>query len=361
MDPKKLFLEHFEKLALGVAGVLLLGFFAFSVLGETPAEAESAKVDRYNKNISAKLQTARSMLERHRRSEPKPKYLDAVRQELSGGPLPVAFPDWLLHKRPLVATKVYGVDVPEPEHLPPVEFKGAPGLGRIALSWQENGQNRLVVVERYVVFRREGKAGEWVQVAEQDGAVHSYVDSEAEPRKDYWYRLESRATIDEGSPTVERHKIELPEEKRVTVSLEIGPFTTKRDVYLEVVAVQAPTLQDRIEGRTVTKQAWMKVYKYFGEEDAWRVSDTITIKPGEPIGEVQERGGGKIDYTTDYRLVDVEKKDVKEDKGGGLMVSVEAHFAEVRDEKTGETFTINNRDKDPDLEAVKQAMQGGDE
>jgi len=365
MDAKELFLAHFEKLALGVASLALVWVLGGTLLGGG-TEDRAQTVARYNKELARKKTAAKASLEERRRTEPPPTLLAAVQRELTGGAFPQSFPAWLFHKRPKILTKVIGQVLPDPIHRPPVSFQGKPGLGRISMSW-EDGRNEYVEVVTVKIFRRLGERGEWKEIGEVDGGVHSYQDREAEPRKQYWYMIESHAQLD-SSKTIRRYnkgeiRIELPEKMVVLRSIAIGPFQTQRDTYLDVIQVQAPTIEDRIKGRQVSKIAWMKVYKYFADDGVWRVSPQLVLHSGDKVGDQVRLRGKDIDFSTGFVLKDVKFKKLEKQGPGGFSFKVDAHVAVVQDVRSGETFEINNQVRDKGLEDVidqlKAARPGG--
>jgi hypothetical protein len=58
MDVQKLFLDHFEKLALGIAGAILAAFILTTVVKTPPAELRQKDVEKANKEITAKAKAA---------------------------------------------------------------------------------------------------------------------------------------------------------------------------------------------------------------------------------------------------------------------------------------------------------------
>lgn len=359
MDARELLIQHFEKFALGVAGLVLLAIVGGSLFGKSEAQAASDRVDNFNREIVRKIRAAQAQIEQRRQSEPAPTYFADAQRELVGGAFPNAFPGWLFHKRPKIATWVIGREIPEPRHLPPVDVAGSPGLGVIALSWAD-GRNEYVEVTAYAVYRRDAEDGAWEKVADLDGAVHSYQDRSAEARKQYWYYVESKAAV--SNRVLQAEQIELAEDQVRQRSIEIGPFQTQRDVYIEVVQVTAETLEDRIAGRKVDEQAWIKVYRHFTDEGQWRVSKQFVVPVGKPVGEVVKVRGQSIDFHTDYVLKDTDIRQIEKQSPGGFTLKVGAHFAVIEDPKTGESFEINNQVKDKALESVIDAMKGrGDE
>ncbi|MFC1705722.1 hypothetical protein ACFL59_02735 [Planctomycetota bacterium] len=359
MDLKKVLLDHFEKLALGIAGLCLLGFLGSSIFGRSAAQEVSGKVDRYNREISAKIEKAADQQKKLQKTERKPEHADSVKQALAGGPYPQAFPSWLFHKRPLMIVAVKGEEIVDPVHLPPVDFTGEGGLGTIAISWQENPANHLVDIDAYKVYRKEREAGDWYELAELDGAAHSYRDEDTEPRRQYWYYVESYGAEAKGHNYVKRHGIELAADKRVTRTGEVGPYSTKQAVYVRLMSVVPKlTAAERIENIPREQMAYVRVYKYFRDTKEWRESRQFTHKPGERIGGEQKSGRETYDFSTDYELIETSRRHMEKNRAG-LKLKVEADFAELRDTKTGEKFEINNQVKEKGLEEVLNELKGG--
>lgn len=362
MDAKKVLIEQFDKIALGFSGAILLGFLATSFFGGSVADAKSTEVAESNQRIKDKMEQADLAHDRLRRSEEAPQFDETVKRALAGGPYPSQMAEWLFHRRPRVITKVIGIEIPDLEHLPPVDVAGSPGLGQISISWAENPSNQLVVVESYTIFRKDAQGGEWGDVAQLDGSVHAWKDTTAEPRGEYWYLVESHGIENKAHPVVKRHDLKLAEDKKVRRSIEVGPFRTKRDIYLELTQViPKPSRDERIRGEPDNQRAWIKVYKYFTDEGAWQVSPQYTLTPGQDVGKVEKIGGKEVDFTTPYVLVETDRRDLEKQipgEGGGSF-TVKDQMAKIKDKKTGEVFEIYIKTKDPGLESVLQEMKGG--
>src|SRR5262245_40009087 len=115
MDAKKLFLDHFEKIALAIAGIVLAAFILTTLVQAQPADKYRSDVDRANRAIAAKIELAKT-------NAPQPLMPTAAKEveaALGGGPEPARIPDWLVHKKPVIATRIEGVEVPEPKHFAP--------------------------------------------------------------------------------------------------------------------------------------------------------------------------------------------------------------------------------------------------
>ena len=115
MDAKTLFLEHFEKLALGIAGLILGAFILTAVVQDQPADMQRGKVVKANSEISRKEDLAKGL-------QLKAEQSTAAREvevALKSPSLPKDFPGWLVHKRPVIVSKIEGVDIPEAHHFAP--------------------------------------------------------------------------------------------------------------------------------------------------------------------------------------------------------------------------------------------------
>src|SRR5262245_9400009 len=153
MDAKKLFLDHFEKIALAIAGIVLAAFILTTLVQAQPADKFRGDVDRANRAIAAKIELAKN-------NAPQPPALPGAREvegALSGGGADAAkLPDWLVHKKPVIATRTEGVEVPEPKHFAPTVEAPKSDLGQIGIRWAEHSGNHLVKIDRYDVLRAEG-------------------------------------------------------------------------------------------------------------------------------------------------------------------------------------------------------------
>jgi cell division protein FtsL len=103
-DGKKFFLDHFEKMAFGVAGLALL-LFLVSMFSGSEAKVQAAKVTKLNSEIKEKKQEATDRLEELKRRQKAPAFQQVIQQELAGGLFPGEMPKWLFHRRPFIADK----------------------------------------------------------------------------------------------------------------------------------------------------------------------------------------------------------------------------------------------------------------
>ncbi len=351
MDAKQVVLEYVDKIALGVAGLILVVLVVLPLLGETPAQAQRAKVDRYNRKITA-LRAAVN------ENPPKPPQLDVARQvrrALAGGPAPELWPSWLMHKRVLVLCRRIGIVMPDPpEHYAPVDVSGAGGLGAITIEWADNPRNRLVKIVGFRIERNDvdpKRDDAWKVVARVGGSTHRFRDTQGlEPGKKYWYRVISRASEDAGLSVVRKYDLTLAPEQRERRSVVLGPFSTQPEVYLELQSVRVKEIRN---GQLVQPLAYMKVYKFFRDEGRWEPSPLLTVKPGERIGTTLRRRGKTLDFTTPWELVRTRRTKRERQLPGGTRLMETLDVALVRNVHTGEEIEINNRDRDEVLGRIK--------
>ncbi|GIW72619.1 MAG: hypothetical protein KatS3mg102_2161 [Planctomycetota bacterium] len=353
MDVKELLLEHFEKLALGVAGLVLVWLVGQPLLASSPSERLQDEVARYNARLAVLKAHAEANAPR-----PEPIELEReVQRALAGGLPPQPWPSWLMHRRPVVLVRTIGVQLPDPpEHHPPIDLSGRGGLGAIAISWAANPRNRLVAVQNYRVYRaagklpREGEPG-WTLLATLGPGEHSYRDTAVEPEQQYWYYVESHAVEDRKHPVVEKHEFRLPEEQQRQRSAVIGPFATQPQTYVEIISVQPREVR---EGRLIEPFAYVKVWRFFDDERRWRDSPLLKVEVGQQVGGVQRVGTREYDFTTPWELVGTRKRIVDRELGPGLQVKEEQDVAELRHRQTGQEIELNNKVRDPVLELIKK-------
>jgi hypothetical protein len=356
VDAKKVLLEIFDKLLLGVAALLLAGYLAFAVLQPSPADAARDKVATYNRTIAGLKEIAE-------RNPPKLEPLTAARdieEALQGGPLPEELPAWLFHKRPLVVLRVKAEAVDEPQHLPPTDVAATPGLGQIAISWQESSKLKWVSVTGYKVYRAEQEPKDWKEIASLDGNAHAYRDRDVRSGVAYYYCVESTADVDKTKDYVKRHNLELAEDQRRQRSDQVGPVMTRRDVFVDVLgATPKATIQQRAAGDNHPAEGFLKVWKWFEEAKEWKQSSPVRYHPGDKIGGVEGFGSSKLDFSTDYVFEDVEPAQVKKQIGSVESV-VTINFVVLRDGRTGQKVKICLEEPDPELVKVKANPKGED-
>lgn len=357
MDAKTFFLAHFEKLALGLAGLIFGAFLFMVLLQEQPADKHRQSVQTSNQQISRKEELAKA-------SYPKPEVPTAAREvevALKSPALAKEFPTWLVHKRPVIVYKTEGVDIPTARHFAPNIEASEGSLGSISFRWSDDPRNTLVKVDKYVVKRAEGKeAKDWHEVATIDAGTTSFVDREVKPKTNYFYQVVSYASVDTTHPSVQKVKakgfdVPLDQAEGVIASPVVGPLQTKPDVKLECVDVVVKTspeeLKQGVPPRTPT--AFIKVWKYFPDKKLWDKWQYTTVKVGEMIGKVEQVGSEKRDFKSDFKLVETKTKRVPTKFG-----ETDAPVAVIEDTVTGERFEISPKIPDPELEKIKANPKG---
>jgi hypothetical protein len=364
MDPKQFLLEHFEKMSLGIACAIFGAFIVTSIAQESPADQQRLKVAKANTAIAHKKELAESRA-------PRPEQPTAAREvevALKSPSLPKEFPEWLFHKRPVIATKIEGVDIPEAHHYPPAIEASEGGLGMIGFRWSDDARNTLVKVDKYVVKRAEGaEATNWKEIATVEAGRTSYTDKDVKPKTNYFYQVVSYASVDTTHPNVVRVKqkgfdVTLPSNEVALASPVIGPLQTKRDIFVEVVSVVTKLTPEEIKmgAQPRTPAAYLKVWKYFPERKEWLNAQYTQVKIGETVGKLETVGVDKRDFKTDFKLVETKRVRVP-----GRFGEIEADCAVIEDTTAGERTEINNQTPDPELEKVKKnprpGADGGDE
>jgi hypothetical protein len=365
MDAKKLFLDHFEKLAIGIAAIFLV-LFALGFAKQSPAAAQQTNVAKANKLIQEKAEKAS-------KEAPKPPQPTAAREvqiALEGGALPEKLPSWLFHKKPAIETKIEGVETPPAEHFAPTIDASKGDLGRIGLRWADAAGNSLVKIDKYVVYRAEGEANpeNFKPCATLEAGKTSFTDAEVKTKTNYFYQVESHASVDESDQKVKNaakkgFPVELAQEMRVLRSTIAGPLTTLPDVYLQLVQVTtrptAAEIKDNPAEANRQASAYITVWKFFPDKKEWLKQPYTQVKPGEAIGDVQTVGAKKQDFTTDYKLIETKKIQIPK-KMGAAEVMLDADAAVIEDVTTKQQFEINNQQPDAGLVEVMKNPKLGD-
>lgn len=356
MDAKQMLLEHFEKIALGIAGLILAAFILTAIVQEQPADTQRNKVLSANAAISRKEEAAKA-------NAPKPEQRSEAREvevAMKSPALAKDLPSWLFHKRPVIAVKIEGVDIPEAHHFAATIEASEGGLGSIGFRWADDPRDALVKIDKYVIKRAEGKeAKDWKDIETVEAGRTSFTDKNVKPKTNYFYKVVSYASVDTSHVAVQRVKakgfdVVLAAAEVVLESAVIGPLQTKMDVRLEVVNVTLKTTPDEIkQGKTpTTPSAYLKVWKYFPDKQMWIPQQYTTVRVGAMIGGVEPSG----DFKTDYRLIATKRIRVP-----GKFGEVDADTIEIEDVTTGERIEINNVVLDPELEKIKKNPKPGSE
>jgi hypothetical protein len=353
VDAKKLLLEIFDKVLLGLVAALFAAYVALAMLSPSPADKARDTVNQYNRRIS-------ELKERATNNAPKAPgshRLDDVSVALGGGPLPEEVPGWLFHKRPFTEVRVKSETLDEPAHYAPVNPKGTPGLGQIAVSWEESTQNKFVVIESYKVFRAEGEAKDWKEIKTLDGKAHSFLDKGVQTRTNYWYYVESHAKIDADHPYVKKHpETALAAGDDVKKSDQVGPFVTNSDVFVEVInATPKSTIAEISKGDDHPASVQLHVWKHFESLKEWKSSQltTYTLDPDKPtkVGGPEGFGSSKLDFSTDVVITGVV---TRQEKVEGMDASLTVQVVVFKDTKTGDVLEIVAGRPDPNVERFKK-------
>lgn len=300
MDPKALFLEHFEKggLALALGTLVLIGVGTVSPPRALCSERLEPGV------LRAKVETARAHLSsaRHEAVAP-PDLLSKVRARLNPAAVPQVspFPGWVMHRRPALVLWTERTTVPDVVHGAPVRvLSTAPRRDRIAVSWEPSARNAHVAVSRFVIERKEGD-GPWLELARPAATQRTHVDATVRARRTYRYRVASVARIDDEDPEVKKHGLTLARTAARRVSAPTVAITTRRRAY-------AMLLQGRIgqraalahHGRKVNLKRYpeigtadLKVWVWDPARDRFKPTTVYGVREGQPIRS-QRRVAGRV-------------------------------------------------------------------
>lgn len=367
MDVKKLFLDHFEKLALLIGGAILAAFVGSTVLKAQPADKAKDDVSKANVKIQAKADIAS-------RNAPRPEAVNAAREVQlaldAAAEKSQKLPSWLFHKRPVLEKTTVGIEIPEPKHFAPTVEQPKGDLGRIGLRWSEHSSNHLVKIDKYEVYRAEGEAKpeSFKRVATCEATAPNYTDTDVKPKTDYFYYVLSHASVDGSATPVKNARakgaeVDLPPEMRSLQSTIMGPIRTKADVLLKLFSVTLKTTAADIRAGKPPSDAtaYFKVFKYFPERKQWFDKSYSQVKVDEMIGTVEVAGAEKQDFTTDYKLLETKRVMIKRKVGGGAEIEDEADVAVVQDTKTGQTIEVSNKDVSPEVQEVGKNPRPGEE
>src|SRR5438105_4117616 len=181
MELKRAVFLHFDKIAAGAFGLLLLvgaGPLVAPPRGVGEAATVRAEVEKIETHMNASVVSM----------DPVEDHTAALRRQLDVPDIrPGGLPAWACHRRPDAV-----VQLPAP--VPPVaSVHGAPGNlksdashGKVALSW-EAGKNEHLRVTRYEVWRKRD-AGPFEKLTEISPETTRFVDTSVSPRSRYTYR-----------------------------------------------------------------------------------------------------------------------------------------------------------------------------
>lgn len=318
MDPKKLFLEHGEKIGLGVGVVLLLVYVVLAWV-VPPSNADIQQIDNYRNAISTALANNTPA------AIPSTDYLKGARQPWEVVEKPGDANDWAMVyqtriiEEPSGPTKPVDTGPQETVHKAPTLLDPHVDIGAITLKWSKD-KDTTATIARYKVLRKLEGAGDFKELGtpiEEPKDEASYVDSEVQPKKSYVYKV-----------------VSLTEDKKPD---------KKEMVSNEVKATATSTVAVVFKGGSAQEQnkiAIITVRKFFPDTKEWKKKD-FTVRPGEAIGKKETtKTGGKVaevDFTTGYKLIDVKeaKRKVKRqvtrmEKKDNVMVPVVEDIEDVQ-------------------------------
>lgn len=344
MDPKLLALAHFEKVILaGFAGWLLMAVVGFV---STPAELSlKAQIDEKVKKIEAHMKG--STIE-----EPKdPGWRSRLASQLDPSTLAEvpAAPAWLMHRRPkFIYQKFDSTPKLQPKHFPPVDVNAdAAERGKVKIRWKASLENDLVVCS-FEVLRKKGADGAWEVIGTPAVGVTEVTDEKIAARSTYFYKVVSKAVIDQSDPRLSKVEIQVPDEEATKESGEVGPIATARDIYILPSSVIEVTDKDLIAKPDAKEEAQLEVYK-FDPATSTFMKKTFRVIAGGDIGEVVKmRVGGKsvdVDFRTGAKLEDVWVEKRKNEQMG-IDQSYEWIKVKYAD---GSTEDANNRERPEEL------------
>lgn len=191
-DAKQFFVQHGEKVALGVALAASAYFVGMSLMG-SDADATSKKIENYSKQIEDRIRGAQPPVEKGGGA------YERVSREWAPVSLPKDAPRWTFHRVPEVKiTRRAGpepVVVTDPTNLratatrTEIEVRWTPPPGRGPLP--EGGEAAQAEIWGFVLYK-------WQKGEEKDkkrlfvaADKNTYLDKEFEPKTTYVYQLEA--------------------------------------------------------------------------------------------------------------------------------------------------------------------------
>ena len=315
-DMKELALEHFEKGLLALA-VGIVGYTLVTSAGTPAAIKDTATIDKERKSIDSHMKSAQPT------DEPVEDHLATLKARLDEGAVPAAkdLPGWMLYRRPGVLTKEKPKAArAQAKHYSVTDVKhDASQRGKAVVSWSRASDNDYVVVTNYVVQRREGTDGEWIELARLTSDKTTYTDESLGARTSYFYRVVSIAEIDRMSKRVQVDKMTLDPGDTEKTSNETGPVATERDVYLIPASV---SVKDLVANANAKDEAYVYVYKFDSESGAFLPKKGFRVLEGEEIGQKVKSGRKETDYTTGATFVSCRTETAKGKFGQEVQVGV---------------------------------------
>ena len=322
MDPMQLVLKHFEK------GVLALFFawLAMTVVGlasEPSGLQEAAAVETYLTAVEKHMGEAST-------KPPKaPTWEADLKRQLDPGSVPaaVAFPGWVMHRRPAFLHQVE-VEVPEyhAAHHPPTADAAAVDRGKIKVTWEPSQEN-LYVVTSFQVHRRAGEDGTWEKVKELEASEREWTDDGINSRLKYFYKVVSVAKIDAQDPVVTQYNLTLANEEAEKESGVVGPIAIKQDLIILPTNVHVVTDEELIADKNAKSYATIKLKKWDPEGNTWDEKTYFQKPVGWKIGQKEKIKRRDVDFTTGAELIDVEVR-TRQAKSGTFEERV--HVIKVR-------------------------------
>lgn len=276
MDLKSLGSRHGEKLALGAAVLLFIGYFVYSAMfsGEDPAQKG---VMGQVESINEKLGSAEPP------TNPKLRFsqdLDASWRKLVP---PEPANNWVAYHPTTFEKNLVKVVVEGPHTLLAPKASGATvDFGKITFTWEADDRS-TAEANGYEVARKGGPDKDWRTVTSDPIEATCYDDSDVVPKTTYSYRVRA-----------------ITEDKKAKgrESEWSGEVSATAKGVIELRMTIAAAALASIEVRKFVRGKW-ETYKY-------------SVKKGDKIGQVEKRREDNkvvtVDMTTGYTLVDIKQE-----------------------------------------------------
>ncbi|MDF1662833.1 MAG: fibronectin type III domain-containing protein [Planctomycetota bacterium] len=350
MDAQQLLLQHFEK---GLAGGALIWLIAVGVgFGSDPKGFDTK--DKLQGNI----EKITAYTTAHKAKQPTvPDWKADVEKNLDSDNIPESkeFPSWALHNRPNIVKVFAGVTPDEkPNHEAPIDVKAVTERGKITVSWSENGDNSLIIIDEYEVFRRTGKSGKWETKGTIDGQTFTWDDSDVNPRQNYYYKVTAHAIIDSEHPVVSKAQTrgsmkKLDKDLKDRTSGVTGPHKTPRDLIVIPSFVYEATEAELFEDVDAPNKCDLIVYKYDPDNPkGWTSQRYYRVKERDAIGKKKKVKGRMLDFSAGVlkkaKLVKRDHPTIKGKKKDYCVITVKY--------KDGTEETFNNFEVQKELEGI---------
>ncbi|MBI5368138.1 MAG: hypothetical protein HZA54_13965 [Planctomycetes bacterium] len=326
MDPKKLVMEHGEKIGLGAAALLLVLYVVFGFV----LAGENTRIQGMNQLVGVVNEALQSTKTPPLESKP---WLANARGPWESIEKPLESNDWTMYYQTKIVEVAVG-ERPVPVEGPKATVHKAPGLpdptvdiGAVSLKWSRH-KDTTCEIDEYLVMRKLEGGAKFEQIGRADGdkgkaaegevaeAVDIlYLDAKVQPRKTYIYKIVSKTS----DPLADKKEVESNEAKATATS----------------------TVAIFLKGGTATetqKIAQITVRKFFADSKDWKEQNYV-VRVGDPIGKKERKYVGKeskeFDFVTGYILVDImtEKRPIKrsiteKEYKDGVMVEVKKEITE---------------------------------